>query len=297
MAQNILFNFDRNKIIPHQDAKKLCYEFSVGMKGKHNPDTIQNRKVWEIFRDDFRGKFAEIAVRNKIIEDMSKSFYIRTDLDFSISPRGIWDTTDLEVGELDSEDYYSVSIKGVKKYSSNLLIETNRFNNNGEYSYKNNNGENIRVDSYVLVEVPIKEEFKWSIYDNRQNSFLSYEELLDNRNVESNILGGISHEEFWNIKAFAPRGIICTTGNLNYIYENKEIFNENNKDEYKNLPEHFNEDGKTWVRRKWNDEKQIYEYIEEKVGINYPITLQKDNYFVTKRQLKKLEKVFTKNNK
>ncbi|MGG5461197.1 hypothetical protein [Clostridium sp. B9] len=292
--KDILLKLKNDQVISHEEAKKLCYEFSVGMKGNHNPDTIQDRKDWEIFRDDFRGKFAEIEVRNNIIKNMHENLYIKTDLDFSISPRGIWDTTDLEVGEVNSEDYYSVSIKGVKQWSSNLLIETNRFTDNGQYSYKNNNEKNIRVDSYVLVEVSINKEFGWGIYNQRKEEFLTYDKLIANRTIEGKILGGISHEEFWDIKAFAPKGIICTVANLKHIYKNRSEFNEENKETYNNLPERFNKDGKTWRKRTWNSQKICYEFINENISETPPITLQKDNYFVTSEQLKVLKEVFKK---
>ena len=93
---------------------------------------IQKRKIWEIFRDDFRGKLAEIKVRNSFI--LKKRYEIVSDLDFTISGLGTWDTNDIVVrkhtlNSLTGE--MNLSIKSVKKYSSNLLLETHRFNPDG----------------------------------------------------------------------------------------------------------------------------------------------------------------------
>ncbi len=280
----------KDKIVDLEEAKKLCYNFAAGMKKKHNEDKIQERKVWEIFRDDFRGKLAEIEVRNKIIKDLSKEFYIKTDVDFTISEKGVWDTDDLVIGVKNSDRSYSLSIKSVKKHSSNLLIERERFLENGEYSYKNNNGEDIQVDIYVLVEVAIEKEFNKSIYNEKLDKFISYEELMKNKSIKINILGAISHDSFWESKAFAPMDIICTAYNLKYIYWNKEKENV-----YDTLPEYFlddefNEEGyKRCIRKIW--EKGIYKYDEQEIHKDSKYILKKDNYFVIKDKLKSLDKV------
>ena len=50
-----------------------CYEFARNMKGKHNPNLIMEREDWEIFRDDFRGKLGEVAVKNYFDENVDIS--------------------------------------------------------------------------------------------------------------------------------------------------------------------------------------------------------------------------------
>ena len=41
------------------------------MKGKHNLNLIMEREDWEIFRDDFRGKLWEVAVKNYFDENVA----------------------------------------------------------------------------------------------------------------------------------------------------------------------------------------------------------------------------------
>lgn len=307
----IIYNFNSNKIIPNEDALKLCYYFGVGMNGNHNNDKIQHRMVWEIFRDDFRGKYSEIEVRNNIIQNLREPYSIITDLDFKIEPLGSWDTTDLDIKHKDSENNYeSISVKGIKKGSSNLLIEKDRFNNDGSFSYKNKNKKDIKVDVHVLVEVDIEEKLDKYIYkdcngnydtDNTEGEFLDYDKVIDKREVTPKILGAISHDYFWKIKAFAPKGIICSSTNLYNIYKDKHIYNENNINEYLNLPEYYtDENGDRCFYKEgaiahtaiWRNGKPTEETkVERNAEKNYQLSLKQNNYFVTKYQLKPLKKV------
>lgn len=311
----IIYNFNSNKIISNEDALKLCYYFGVGMNGNHNNDKIQHRMVWEIFRDDFRGKYAEIIVRNDIIQNMTNTHYIMTDLDFKIEPQGKWDNTDLDVGIRNTKNYKCLSVKGVKKNSKNLLIEAERFKENGDYNYPNNSGEKIRVDTHVLVEVPIEKDFNKFIYkdsngefgtDNINGEFNNYEDMMKDKVITSNIYGGISHDEFWKIKAFAPKGIIFTVNNLKHIYKNKYKFNKNNIEAYKNLPDYytkdgikcFYEDGAIAHIREWDKKENRYkDKLKEVVANeNYPVNLKKDNYFVPQYILKPLSDIISNEN-
>ena len=307
----IICDFDSNKAISDEKALKLCYNFAAGMNGNHNNDKIQHRMVWEIFRDDFRGKYSEIAVRNSVIADL-KEYSIKTDLDFKIEPKGKWDTTDLDIIKKgnDESDYESISVKGVKKRSSNLLIEKERFNEDGSFSYKNADNSEIKVDIHVLVEVDINKEIDKYIYkdsngeyhtDNTNGKFLSYDKVFGNRKVTPIILGAISHKYFWKIKSFAPKGIICSSGNLYHISEHKDKFNEKNIKKYLDLPEYYTDDNGNRCFYKegaianifvWENGKRTNKMKRVKPGEkDYPVILKQDNYFVTKYKLKSLKKV------
>lgn len=73
-----------------------CYQFARQMRGKHNRSMIMDRDDWEIFRDDLRGKLGEIALRNYIMKNIPNA-NIESNIDFSVTPLGQWDITDLIV--------------------------------------------------------------------------------------------------------------------------------------------------------------------------------------------------------
>lgn len=203
-----------------EDIKK-CYEFALNMKGNHNPDMIMEREDWEIFRDDFRGKLGEIAVRNYIRENINNDV-INNDLDFTVTPRGQWDITDLVVNNK------NINVKSIKQGSKFLLIETDRYNQDGTYRYNNNDGNPVPLDYYVLVRVTVEPDVSKSVFNTDFKSF--FNKAWDarmrkevQRTIYAEVLGGISHEDFWNQKTIAPRGIRCSVKNLAAVVSGKEL--------------------------------------------------------------------------
>lgn len=93
----------------------LCYRFSQQMVGKHNKDIIMDRDDWEIFRDDFRGKLGEVALRKYIIENIPDA-KIEGDIDYSVTPIGQWDTVDLKVNGM------YINVKSIKQKSNPELF-------------------------------------------------------------------------------------------------------------------------------------------------------------------------------
>lgn len=185
-----------------------CYEFALRMVGKHNPDMIMDRDDWEIFRDDFRGKLGEVALRKYIDEHISFA-RIDGEIDYSVTPRGQWDITDLIV----NRKY--INVKSVKGNSRFLLIETNRYDPDGNYAYRNNDGQPVRIDAYVLVRVSIEPEM-----DRDDMSYHNVDEIRNSkggRTITAEVLGGISHDVFWENKHFAPRHMKCDYKNLSAV--------------------------------------------------------------------------------
>lgn len=171
-----------------QDEVWKCYQFARQMRGKHNRNMIMDREDWEIFRDDLRGKLGEIAFRNYIIKNVPEA-NIESDIDFSVTPLGQWDITDLVV----NGKY--INVKSVKGNSRFLLIETKRYDSDGNYAYKNNDDMPVRVDAYVLVKVVIEPEINY-----RDLNYRTVEEFKNSyggRSIRAEILGGISHDDFW----------------------------------------------------------------------------------------------------
>ena len=194
-----------------------CYEFAKNMKGNHHPSMIMKREDWEIFRDDFRGKLGEVALR-KHIEANIPTARISTDIDYSVTPRGQWDITDLVV----NGKY--ISVKSINGNSHFLMIEQKRYNSDGTHRYKNNDGSDIKVDFYVLVRVSIDPEIQ-----EKDTCYASVNDFLapctdKKRTISADILGGISHNHFWNDKKrHAPAGMWCNAPNLWKAYKREEI--------------------------------------------------------------------------
>lgn len=202
------------------------YNFAKGMVGNHNPDMIMAREDWEIFRDDIRGKLGELALRKYIRENMPNAT-IDTDIDYEVTPRGQWDITDLVI----NNNY--INVKSIKGNARFLLVETDRYDEYGNYRYNNNDGGNVRVDSYVLVRVHIEPDVGRGDFNNRHR-LNSLDRFLNNawdarqqrevrRYIYAEVLGGISHADFWNRKSYAPRGIRCSVPNLRAITSGVEI--------------------------------------------------------------------------
>ena len=190
----------------------LCYRFSQQMVGKHNKDIIMDRDDWEIFRDDFRGKLGEVALRKYIIENIPDA-KIEGDIDYSVTPIGQWDTVDLKVNGM------YINVKSIKQKSNFLMIETKRYNKDGKYAYLNNDGEEVKIDAYVLVKVNVELD----IIANSMH-FQKVEQLKNNRIISGEILGGVMHDEFWRKKHYIPRGIKCTYHNLRAACNEKSDF-------------------------------------------------------------------------
>lgn len=190
-----------------------CYCFARNMRGNHNPNMIMERSEWEIFRDDFRGKLGEVALRNYITALIPHAV-INSPIDFEVTPRGQWDRVDMVVNDK------FVSVKSIKGNARFLLIETYRYDENGNCAYLNDDGTEVRTDLYALVRVAIEPEINADDMDYRSiNDFWASQ---GGRKVQYEILGGISHQEFWRIKHYAPAGMKCDLNNLTRICQGLE---------------------------------------------------------------------------
>ena len=191
-----------------------CYLFARRMRGNHNPNMIMGRSEWEIFRDDFRGKLGEVALKNYINRNVPNSIFTG-DIDFTVTPRGQWDITDLIVNGR------YINVKSVKGGSNFLMIETSRYDKNGNYSYNNNNGQNVRVDMYALVKVDIDKEMDEDDMDYQNIS--EFWNSKGGRHINSTLMGAIAHDDFWRRKHIAPQHMMCGIQNLNNVCRNQPV--------------------------------------------------------------------------
>lgn len=234
-----------------------CFNFAKEMKYNHNPDMIIKRSHSEIFRDDFRGKLGEIAVYN-YIKDHIPSATITGSVDFSVTGRGQWDTTDLII----NNQY--VNVKSIKQNSSFLMVETFRYDQYGNYAYLNNNNEPVRLDYYILVRVTVEPDVQINIFSQDLHTFLSdgYDAKLQKsvpRTIFAEILGGISHNNFWQLKHLAHEGIKCDIYTLNNVYAGGNV-------------------------------QPLSLAEQQQLSKNY--ILQQNNYIVSKNSLSSLETLF-----
>lgn len=234
-----------------------CFNFAKAMRGNHNPDIIMERDDWEIFRDDFRGKLGEIAVLKYLRQNIPHALITGT-IDFTVTPRGQWDITDLII----NNKY--INVKAIKQGSNFLLVETLRYDEHGNYTYRNNDGNAVIVDGYILVRVTVEPDVQKNIFEQSFTQFCAdgfdpKQRKGVRRQYYAEVLGGISHTDFWQYKAFAPKGIKCVYPNLNAIV---------NGCDPNALP----------IRLGGNETPN---YI-----------LQKDNYVIGSRQLQSLEELF-----
>ena len=130
-----------------------------------------------------------------------------------MTPRGQWDITDLVVN-----DKY-INVKSIKGNLRFLLVETKRYNADGSYCYKNNDGDKVRVDSYALVRIMIEPEMGPD--DMNYENISQFWNSKGGRRVSAEILGGITHNTFWNEKHYAPRRMWCTVKNLEKLCQGK----------------------------------------------------------------------------
>lgn len=311
----IIYNFNPSKIISNEDALKLCYYFAVAMKEKHNQKTIGNRSNGQVFIDDFRGKYGEIVVRNDLID---KGYVIKKDLDFNVLPRKQWDKEDLIISKNNSQgECKRLSIKSVKSISENILIESNRFTSEGEYSYPNDDGSKIIVDIYVLIKIGIEPELKPDeVYSKTNDEFIDFDDFLNiNEGINTSDYKAVTNEEFWSNKAYVPKDVICSKRNLSYIFDRKNKYNQSNLWMYKYLPHYYtsskvleNEEFNSIKNKKCLGKDARYYYQENNRGevirsnylknneiitiITTPNGLKENNYFIPYSFMKDIEEIF-----
>lgn len=194
--------------IPIADLKKV-FDFSYEMcfgKGYHREYRSggqHERKKGEMFCNTFQGKLAEIATYNYFL---AKGLSCE-ELDFSISPQGIWDDVDiLTKGK-------KISIKSVAFFSDLLLLETKDWNSSGKYIPNLKNDSTTNYDYFILVKIKpdIKKLFK------SKNLYFSNE--ISKETIEQLIL----REQLWEYEVVG----YCTDKTIEYIINHKYIIPQN----------------------------------------------------------------------
>lgn len=164
-----------------RDDVERCFEFSYEMaygSGKHRnirSGGEKNRFSGEIFINTFQGKLAEFAMYRYL-----KRYKIdTTSPDLTAEGLGVWDEFDLEYGEL------HIAVKSTKYYGNLLLLETEDWNEKGEY-IPNAGAGVVNYDYFVLLRISPDGQSK-----------MKEKSLLNSEHIEKGRLKELIHSVEW----------------------------------------------------------------------------------------------------
>lgn len=172
------------------EDKKSSFEFAkkMSMENKHNPDSFASgnekntRTPMEIFRDAFQGKIAEFAFCNYVKLHTRDNNNLKPDLDCWV--RGEWEDTDFIIVE--NGQQFTCSIKSTKGYGKLLLLERNRYDDNGFYLEPSKSKIPVKHDFFYLIRVQGVEKNK---------NYSAYTEK-DINAIQTQFMGCITHDAF-----------------------------------------------------------------------------------------------------
>lgn len=190
-----------------QQAFKFAYEMSYG-SGFHRDSRsggILHRKSSEVFANTFQGKLAECAVYNLFYR-----FKNKTEVDFDIYGKGVWDDVDLIINGK------AVSIKSSKFFSQLFLLETSDWDEQGRYLPNIDLGR-ILYDYFIFVRI------KPSIVD-----LLKRNRLLYSNFVAKNDLDKLIFSEDWSyeVSGYLTKDDLVEVIHNNHIIHQGEFLNK-----------------------------------------------------------------------
>jgi len=231
--------FKGDKISKSQinSALDFAYEISMnteqeqklGWHRDHRTGGTHTRKSGEIFCNTFQGKLAEIVFHDFINSKEIKS----TDVDFSITDKGLWDDVDLECSD------YRISVKSASFGSNLLLLEKDDYNDDGKYIPNININKNGNFDYFVLVRIKsdIKCLFKTNKWYYRSISDIDRKDIDNTISSEEwyfDIPGWIDNRKFVEIikqKQIIPKSAFLNGKHKmdasNYYVESGDLFSIN----------------------------------------------------------------------
>lgn len=192
-----------------QQVFKFAYEMSYG-KGFHRDSRsggILHRKSSEIFANTFQGKLAECAVYNLFYR-----FKNKTEIDFDIHGKGIWDDADLIVNNK------AVSIKSSKFFSQLFLLETSDWDKRGRYLPNIDLGR-VLYDYFIFVRI------KPSIVDLLQQNRLLYSNFVAKNDLDKLIF---SEDWSYEISGYLTKDDLVEVIYRNHIIHQGEYLNTMN---------------------------------------------------------------------
>ena len=177
-----------NKVLDF--AYEMC--FGEGHHRHHRTGGQVNRKAGEQFCNTFQGKLAEVVLRKYLLSQGLEC----GEPDFAVFGEGIWDDTDLIVNNK------SLSVKSAAFFSNLLLLESQDYDQNGNYKPNLAIGATASYDYYILVRIKpdIKSLFRGArlMYSNDISKEV-IKEIVFGQSWSYDIAGWISHEEFVSV--------------------------------------------------------------------------------------------------
>ncbi|MFW6016766.1 MAG: hypothetical protein ACOCRK_10040 [bacterium] len=184
------------------EALKRCIDFAERMTfgdGNHNKFSFGSdnypREQKEIYRDALQGKIAELAFYNYLYIHKIRT---KEEPNFESWDLGIWEDCDFELAHNNKK----ISIKSTKNFGQLLLIERERYNEEGLYIEPAEGNTPIKYDYIFLCRVS-------NIYNDSQIE--DYRQNKNLGNIECEITGFITFNQFKDVirrKQYLPKGII-----------------------------------------------------------------------------------------
>lgn len=189
-----------------QQVFEFSYEMSYG-KGFHRDRRsggILHRKSSEIFANTFQGKLAECAVYK-----LFSKFRNKTEIDFDVYGKGVWDDADLIVNSK------AVSIKSSKFFSQLFLLETSDWDEQGRYLPNIDLGR-VLYDYFIFVRI------KPSIVDLLKQNRLLYSDFVDKKDLFNIIF---SEDWSYEISGYLTKDDLVEVIHSNHIIHQGEYLN------------------------------------------------------------------------
>lgn len=190
--------FQANCFLSNNDILK-CFEFAEKIadpnkEGYHTldsfggKDTKHIRTRQEQFINTFQGKLSEIGFYNKYKDFLLNGKYLfkLNEPDFNLWGEGIWEDADF-IAKEPNGNQLTISLKSTKHIGNLLMLEKNRYNNDGYYLENRDGGPPIRHDLIFLCRV-----------SNINKENIPYFIKNDFSRIEVEITGYITHNQFCN---------------------------------------------------------------------------------------------------
>jgi hypothetical protein len=184
-------------------AYEMC--FGHGHHRSHRTGGQYGRKGGEMFCNTFQGKLGEFV--------LYKHFKSRgldlNEPDLGIYSKGVWDDTDLEINNK------KINVKSVAYQSNLLLLETDDWNEKGQYIPNLLNGSTSFYDYFILVRISpdIKKIFR--------AERLMYSNEIDKKIIEGLIL---KHKWSYDIAGYSTsEDVINAIKNGNILPQNSML--------------------------------------------------------------------------
>jgi hypothetical protein len=172
-----------------KEAFYFSWDMTFGRQGEHRDHRtggILRRKLGQVFANTFQGKLAEFAIC-EVLKEHGHS----VSPDLTVAELGIWDSFDIQVAGI------NVSVKSTKRIGNLLLLETNDWTIDGEYTHHEGYGQ---CEAISLVRIHPSPE------DLLKNARLLYSNSCQQRELK-NAVAPLHQYEYQVVGAITPHDV------------------------------------------------------------------------------------------